>query len=107
LVQIRKKQFLFRDHGVFLVHIYTFMFLLMLLYLGVLGLRKYADSERLVLTAMIILVVGCIYALRAMKKFYGQGWGKTILKFILFNILCMAVLLAAFIVVFSISVSAL
>jgi hypothetical protein len=105
LVYIRRRQFFFSDHCVFLEHNYTFLFILMLFYLGVLALRQYTTEERLIFTAMVILIVGCIYALRAMKKFYEQTWGKTILKFILLNILCIAVLFAAFMISFLISVS--
>jgi hypothetical protein len=105
LVYMRRRRFTFSDHCVFLEHNYTFLFILMLLYLGVLALRQYTNEERLIITAMVILTAGCIYACRAMKKFYEQGWGKTILKFILLNILCISVLVAAFMISFIVSVS--
>jgi len=105
LIYIRQKQFSFSDHSVFLEHNYTFLFILMLFYLGILSLKEYSNEERLVLTVIAILTLGCIYALRAMKRFYEQGWGKTILKFILLNILCIAVLLAAFMISFIILLS--
>lgn len=105
LVYIRRRQFFFSDHCVFLEHNYTFLFILMLLYLGVLALRQYTNGERLIVTAMVALAIGGIYALRAMKKFYEQGWGKTILKFILLNILCISVLLAAFMISFIVLIS--
>lgn len=105
LIYIRKKQFSYIDHSIFLVHVYEMLFILMLLYLGVLALRQYTTIGRMVLTVVAILVFGFIYTTRAMKKFYEQSWAKTIFKFILFNLLCITALLAAFIVWFGISIS--
>ncbi|MBS1607293.1 MAG: DUF3667 domain-containing protein [Bacteroidetes bacterium] len=105
LLYIRQKKFTYRDHGIFLIYVYELLFILMLLYLGVLALREYTTIGRLVLSVIAILVFGLIYTIRAMKKFYEQSWAKTIFKFILFNLLCTTALMAAFLLCFGISIS--
>jgi hypothetical protein len=105
LLYVRRKKFTYWDHSIFLIHVYQLLFIMMLLYLGVLALREQTTVGRLVLTAVAILVLGFIYKTRAMKKFYEQSWAKTIFKFILFNLLCITALLAAFILCFGISIS--
>ena len=89
LLYLRKrKEFYFADHGVFLVHLYIFTFLFFLLYFGLDKLEEKTHWLTIGIIQGIFILGGVIYAIIAMKNFYRQGWGKTILKFILFNILC-------------------
>jgi len=97
LLYLRKrKEFYFADHGVFLVHLYIFTFLFFLLYFGLDKLEEKTQWRPIGIIQGILMLAGVIYAILAMKNFYRQGWGKTILKFILFNILCTVSILILF-----------
>lgn len=105
LLYIRhRKQYYFADHGVFLIHLYVFTFLFMLCYIGLDKLAKKTDWGFIGIIEAILILTGLFYALKAMKNFYRQGWGKTILKFIIFNILCIVSLVFLFVVFFSFSI---
>ena len=89
LLYIRhRKQYYFADHGVFLIHLYVFTFLFLLFYFGLDKLEKQTHWKGIGIVQAIFILAGLFYTLKAMKNFYKQGWGKTILKFIIFNILC-------------------
>jgi len=99
----RRKQYYFADHGVFLIHLYIFTFLFLLCYIG---LDKLADKTHWGIIGVIetiLILAGVFYALKAIKNFYRQGWAKTILKFIIFNILCIVSLVFLFVVFLSFS----
>lgn len=99
----RRKQYYFADHGVFLVHLYIFTFLFLLIYFG---LDKLEDKTHLGIIGFIqgiLILTGLFYTLKAMKNFYKQGWGKTIIKFILFNILSFVTVLLLFAVFLALS----
>ena len=105
LLYLRRKQFYFSHHSVFLVHLNTLLFVAMLFYLGVLSLKQFSTQSRLSLTALALLIFGAVYTIIAMKRFYEQGWAKTIMKFILFSILCIVALFSAFFFYYSVSIS--
>lgn len=92
-----RKQYYFADHGVFLIHLYVFTFLFLLLFFGLNKLQEETHVDDIEYVELILALVGLFYTLKAMKNFYKQGWGKTILKFIIFNILCLISLLLLFI----------
>jgi hypothetical protein len=84
----RRKQFFYVDHVIFLIHLYIFTFIILLVYSGLLELGTVTGGWWLGLLEAAVIIYGIYYAFRAMQKFYGQGKGKTFLKFILFNFLC-------------------
>jgi len=75
-----RRRFYYFEHLVFSFHTHTFVFLLFSLSLLV---DKYATTT---LTPFVFLVLA-VYLVAAMKRFYGQGWFKTIVKFIIANLL--------------------
>lgn len=83
----RRKQFFFVDHGIFLIHLYIFTFLLLFAYFALWKLNDSWDSGWIRLLEGLLLGYGVYYAYRAMKNFYEQRTFKTILKFILLNLL--------------------
>ena len=90
LLYIRhRKEYFFADHGVFLIHLYIFTFLFLLLYFGLDKLEDTTHWSAIGYIEGILFLIGIFYTIKAMKNFYRQGWGKTILKFIIFNILCL------------------
>jgi hypothetical protein len=99
LLYIRRKQFLYVDHAMFLIHLYIFTFLFLLVQIGL--FKIFEEYEWLWVGWLIFLLylAGIYYTYKAMRKFYGQGRGKTILKYILLNLLCgisLVLLFAAF-----------
>lgn len=100
----RRRQFFYADHSLFLIHLYIFTFILMLLFFSMIELRNSLGWNWLVFVQVGLLLYGVIYAVIAMKNFYRQGWIKTILKFILFNILCFICLIALFIIFMALTV---
>ena len=102
LLYIRRKQFYYVDHGIFLVHLYIFTFLVLLIFFALVRLDDAIGLKWKGIVQFILIMYGMYYALRAMKNFYSQGWGKTIFKFILFNMLTsvsMILLFAFFLVI--------
>ena len=94
----RRKDYYFADHAVFLVHLYIFTFLFLLFYFGLDKLADKTGWSAIGYVQAILIITGLFYTLKAMKNFYRQGWGKTILKFIIFNILCFISLIILFVV---------
>jgi hypothetical protein len=88
LLYIRRKEYYFADHGIFLVHLYIFTFVIILITIGLSKLGDYTDWSIFDWIVGLLLAYGIYYAIVAMKRFYKQGWTKTILKFFIFNVLC-------------------
>lgn len=97
LMYVRHRQFYYADHGVFLIHLYIFTFLILLVYFSVDKLESVTHWWWFDIINAFLLLTGVFYTLKALKNFYEQGWVKTILKFIIFNILCLAALIVLFI----------
>ena len=83
--------YLYIEHLIFSFHTHTFSFIFFGLLL-LIGMWMGHES----LNWFIFLVA--FYFLFAMKRFYGQKWWKTILKFIVANILYLAVMILAMII---------
>lgn len=88
LLYIRRKEYYFADHGIFLVHLYIFTFVIILITIGLSKLGNYTDWSIFDWIIGLLLTYGVYYTIVAMKRFYKQGWTKTILKFFIFNVLC-------------------
>jgi len=79
LLYIRRK-YNYTENLVFVFHIQTVFFLLLLIFLLV---DRIADSN---FGIAIFFLTFMIYLYKAMRNFYGQGWFKTLVKYILLNI---------------------
>jgi hypothetical protein len=97
LLYIRRKQFYYVDHGIFAVHLYIFSFLVLLIYFGIQELQIATGWNWMSWLVTIILIYPFFYYYKAMRRFYVQSRGKTILKYILLFILSFFVLLFIFI----------
>jgi len=101
LLYVRRRQFYYVDHGIFAIHLYIFSFLTLLVYFGLIGLQSYAKGHWFswVVTPMIFLVsfYPFFYYYKAMRRFYGQGRGKTLVKYFLLFVLSFIVQLFIFI----------
>ncbi|WP_205510641.1 DUF3667 domain-containing protein [Longitalea arenae] len=85
LLYIRRKQFLYVTHGIFLIYLYIFTFIDLLIYFGIMKVRESLNWDWLGWLEAAVLLYGVWYAYKAMRKFYGQGRGKTLLKFFILN----------------------
>jgi hypothetical protein len=96
LLYIRRRQFYYVDHGIFAVHLYIFSFLILLILFGIGELKSASGWSWLNWLFAIAIIYSFIYYYKAMRKFYGQGRGKTILKYILLFIMSFIVQLTIF-----------
>ena len=78
LLYIRRK-FNYTENLVFVFHVQTVFFLLLLVFMIV---DRITDSN---IAIVIFLLTFMIYLYLAMRKFYGQGWFKTLIKYIMLN----------------------
>ncbi|HEX6429520.1 MAG TPA: DUF3667 domain-containing protein [Niastella sp.] len=81
----RRKQFLYVTHGIFLIYLYIFTFIDLLVYFGLNKIHDSMDWGWMAWFEGAVLLYGVYYAYKAMRKFYGQGRGKTVLKFFILN----------------------
>lgn len=100
LLYIRRKQFYYVDHGMFLIHLYIFTFIVLLVFFALSKLSNIDGFRWVWALQTILLIYGVLYTLKAMRNFYGQGWGRTILKFILLNMLAFFTLIFLFSIFF-------
>lgn len=96
LVYLRRKQFYFADHGVFTIHHYIFSFIVLLVVFGFEGLQK-ATGGKFIDIVITFLFIGLgVYLYIAMRNFYKQGWGKTLIKFLIVTIVSLIMMLILF-----------
>lgn len=100
----KQKHFFYTDHAVFLLHLYIFTFLLLLVMMFVYILNRYAVLGWMQIIYFTLLMHGVFYAYLSMLRFYGQTSVRTLLKFILFNILTLVSLVILFSIFFIIAV---
>ena len=87
LLYIRRKQFYFADHALWLIYLYIFTFLWLLIFFGLREVENRFDAPWVGFISFVFMLYGIWYAYKAMRVFYGQQRWKTILKFILLNVL--------------------
>jgi hypothetical protein len=80
---VRRKEFYYADHSIFTIHFYCSAFLLILLYYCVKAINKHLDWWIISFISAIIILYIFYYLYKAMRNFYRQGRGKTILKYLL------------------------
>jgi hypothetical protein len=100
LLYVRRKQFLYADHGLFLIYLYIFTFIDLLLLFGLYKLQKSFDWGWIGWFYAVLLIYGVYYAYKAMRKFYGQGRLKTFLKFCILNTFAYFTVIFLFVVFF-------
>ena len=101
LLYVREKNFYYVDHGIFSVHLYIFSFLLLLISFGLGELSSVTHWRLIIWLQFALWIYALIYYYKAMRRFYGQSRGKTILKYLLLFFLSLIVnvtifMLAAF-----------
>lgn len=104
LLYIRRKQYYYADHVIFLIHLYIFTFLFLLVYFALDSARTFFDLQFIGWIEGLFLLSGIFFAYKSMRNFYRQGRAKTILKFLLLNIMALATMILLFAIFFSITV---
>ncbi|WP_460557561.1 DUF3667 domain-containing protein [Ferruginibacter profundus] len=94
----RRKQFYYTNHAIFTIHLFVFVFIALLFVFG-LNKLKHVDGFHWVeyLSVVMILLI-FFYNYKAMRNFYQQGRGKTILKFILLQLINFIIVAILFVV---------
>ena len=85
LLYIRRKQFYYADHGIFSIYHYIFTFFLLTAVFLLDELVSQTGVDDLEIVTLLVFLSGGLYLYLSMKRFYGQGHGKTLLKFLLLN----------------------
>ncbi|WP_290791684.1 DUF3667 domain-containing protein [Flavihumibacter sp. UBA7668] len=95
----RSKNLRYSDHAIFTIHLYCATFIFLLGTFALSALQEKTGWGILNLVQVIVTVAIYLYMYKGMRKFYGDSRGKTIVKFILLNMLSffmMMVLLVIF-----------
>ncbi|MDQ2719496.1 MAG: DUF3667 domain-containing protein [Bacteroidota bacterium] len=95
LLYIRHKNFYYVSHAIFVIHFYIFVFIAMLLSLGVSGMKSLTGWNWLNSIKMLITLIVFFYFYKAMRNFYKQTRAKTIIKYfiLLFSFVFIVILL--------------
>ncbi len=103
LLYLRRKEYYYVNHGIFSIHFYIFIFLAMLVLFGLGELNTKLNWGFITFVEVISGFGLFFYLYKAMRKFYGQRRGKTILKFLIlcFLLFITILFLFAFFIFFS------
>ena len=96
LLYARRKEFYYTNHLIFSIHFYIAIFIMLLFIIGLQQLKTYIHWNGLNWIIGFIYAFLFYYEYRSMRNFYQQGRGKTILKFILLNILYIIIITILF-----------
>lgn len=92
----RRRELYYVDHGIFSVYQYLLSFVLLFFVLCFERLRSVTGLEIFNWLTILAIAYGGLYLFVAMKRFYGQRFLKTLLKFFLLNIGAFIMLLTLF-----------
>ncbi len=99
LLYLRRKNFFYSDHAVFTLYHYIFSFLLLMLLFSLIGLQNWLNGAGIFSFLIAALVIGWfVHLFKGLRTFYGQGFGKTLGKFLLLNILAAITILLLFVI---------
>lgn len=95
LLYVRQKKFYYVSHAIFTIHFYIFVFIAMMLTMGVSKLVKNMQWKWMNNINFLISLIIFFYLYKAMRNFYKQGRGKTIFKYfiLLFSFLFLTIFL--------------
>ena len=84
LLYVRQKNFYYVAHAIFTIHLYIFVFIVMLIEIGISQLTHVHGLAWLNYINNLLTIAILFYLYKAMRNFYEQQRFKTILKYILF-----------------------
>ena len=86
MLYARRKQFYYVNHAIFTVHLYIFIFIVMLLLFGMAKLNSQLNWTFLKIVMFLLYTALFFYEYKALRNFYQQRRAKTIFKFLLLNL---------------------
>lgn len=98
---LRRKQFYYADHGIFSLHSYCAIFILLLFYYLLDGIHGHLHWWIFSLMKAAVVIYTIYYVYKAMRNFYQQGRFKTIVKYFLLSwmtLIVMTILMVFFFV---------
>jgi hypothetical protein len=81
---IRRKKFYYVSHAIFIIHFYIFVFIVMMVNMGVSKLKNFSNLDWIGYINGLLALAIFYYLYKAMRNFYQQRRGKTILKYFIF-----------------------
>ena len=107
MLYTRRKAFHYGNHIIYTVHLYSavFIFIFLMLVINKMDDYSYLNWMKWVNIAVFLYMV--YYTLAAMHSYYAQGWGKTIAKWLILNIVAFFIMTGLFILLFFFAVYAL
>ena len=103
LLYIRRKNFYYVSHAIFVIHFYIFVFIAMLLSLGISEMENLAGWKWLNSINWLISLIVFFYLYKAMRNFYKQRRAKTIIKYFLLLFSFLMITFFLFVVFFFVS----
>ena len=98
LLFITNRNNVYAGHVIFLVYLYVFTFIILLLFFGLERLQSVYHIRGIGFLEFLLFTYLGVYSLIAMKRYYAEKWGSTILKYIAYNILAFVCIIALFVV---------
>lgn len=99
LLYIRQKKFYYVNHAIFTIHLFVFVFIVLLVIFGVNKIAGATGASWLGYLSGLLTILIFFYSYKAMCNFYQQGRKKTLVKFLLLhfiNFIIASVLFIAF-----------
>jgi hypothetical protein len=84
LLYIRRKKFYYVSHAIFSIHFYIFFFIAMLVFMLITKLKDWLHWTWMNYINIALVLLIFFYLYKAMRNFYKQRRGKTLLKYFLF-----------------------
>lgn len=100
LLYWRKKEMYYVNHAIFSIHYYIYCFIALLVYFGTDKLKSALHWGWLSWVKGLLVLSMFYYFYRALRNFYGQSRGKTVLKFIFLLLLLFVLMIVLFILTF-------
>ena len=97
LLYMRHKQYYYASHAIFSIHFYVFIFIIFFLLMALSKIKTLTGWDFLNYVMLFTNLTILFYEYKALRSFYAQRRGKTILKFLLLNLFHFLVLVILFI----------
>lgn len=91
LLYIRRKQFLYIDHAIFIIHLFIAIYMFWLISYGLNYAGTLTGWRGLKFLAGFMFVIVQFYQYKAMRNFYKQSRIKTIVKYCIFNFITLLI----------------
>lgn len=83
LLYVRRKQYYYVNHAIFGIHVYVFVFINILVTLIISAIANALGWGWMSYLNLALILGMFVYAAFAMRRFYGQNWFKTLVKYLL------------------------